>query len=460
MAPTSRKRRLREFTALTPDWLVARAPSHRRLWIAFSGGLDSTVLLNLAHVAGLNPRAVHVNHHLQPAASEWAEHCGAVCAQWQVSCALKDVQVAADDPAGPEAAARAARYEALRSLLDSGDVLVTAHHRGDQAETVLLRLLRGTGIEGLAAMRELTSFAPGRLWRPLLEVPREQIRAYAELHRLHWIEDAHNTDPRYARSFLRSKVLPLLRERWPAYEESLARLAGHAAGAQLVLDEQAQRDVMDATQPAASGDAALSVNRLFSLSTTRRHNALRYWLQARNLDLPPAEVLTRVDDQLLRARADAEPCIGFGGTELRRFRDGLYAMPRLPPPPQELQLEWRGSARVELPTGCGVLDLGQPPPRPLVVRFARGGEKLKPACGGPTRTLKNLFQEAGVPTWVRQRTPLIELDGRLAAVADDWCSREWQEFCRDFGGELRWRCSLPGRQDKTALSRQAGPLLS
>ena len=421
--------------AIDPSSLAARCPPHQRLWVGLSGGLDSTVLLHLLRQADLEPRAIHVNHQLQENAAKWAEHCRALCAQWDVPFELRAVGIPPDDPAGPEAAARAARYEALRGLLAEGDLLATAHHRGDQAETVLLRLLRGTGVTGLSAMSELSPFAPAQLWRPLLGTPREAIRAYAKEQGLRWIEDPHNADPRYTRSYLRAEVLPKLHARWPSTEDSLVKTAAHAVEARGLLRELAELDAVKLKS--ASG---LSVERLLDLPSARRHNVLRNWIEDAGFELPPAGTLERLDAEVLVARRDANPVLAFGAAELRRYRDTLCLMRRLPAAPDGVELHWRAGRQVILPEGCGDLRATASPKHSLRVCFPRGGERFKPARSKHTRTLKNLFQEAGVPPWMRERTPLLYRERKLLWVGGvGWAARARQGF------DLTWRHPYPAQ---------------
>ncbi|HUR39865.1 MAG TPA: tRNA lysidine(34) synthetase TilS [Verrucomicrobiae bacterium] len=422
--------------ALTPPALPAGAT----LWAAFSGGLDSTVLLHLLRDKRLPVKALHVNHNLQQVAARWTEHCRALCAQLRVPIYVMDVKVDPRDPDGPEAAARRARYEAFASVMRPGDCLATAHHQDDQAETVLLRLLRGSGVAGLAAMRAVSTLPPGTVWRPLLAQTRAALKDYAEQHKLPWVEDPHNLDSRYARSFLRSEVFPRLSQRWPQAVEQLARTADHCADAVELLDELATQDLAQATV-----GPALSVQRLLRLSPARRANLLRAWSVRGGFELPTFEALQRLEREVLRARPDAAPVLAWAGTELRRFRDHVYLMPRLAPPP-DATLEWDARTDLALPPGCGILKLVKPATRelPLRVRFARGGERLKPAGARFTRTLRNLFQEEGVPPWIRERMPLIELDGALAGVAHRWETTALKRLRAGAGCEFEWQHTLPG----------------
>lgn len=398
-------------------------PKGATLWLAFSGGLDSTALLHQLHMRGVEKlRALHVHHGLQDTADEWARQCQALCRKLKVPCEVLRVRIDANDPAGPEAAARMARYEALRSRMGEGDVLVTAHHRDDQAETVLLRLLRGAGVAGLAAMRPVKDFSPGLLWRPLLQTPRSEILAYATSAKLKWIEDPHNHAPRYARSFLRQDVLPRLRKHWPQADVSLARTAEHCAEAAGLLDEIALQDLRELR----TGDM-LSVAALQDLSAARRRNALRYWLGRQDFEMPSAAMLQRLEREVLRARIDAQPLLNCGAYEFRRYRDQLHVMRPLPPPPGDIELQWDGLNELVLPSGCGVFksNARKALPEPLLIRFPRGGETLRTGRALRTRTLKNLFQEAAVPQWQRLRTPLIYSEGKLVSVADRWLSPDW-----------------------------------
>ncbi len=400
--------------------------------VCYSGGLDSSTLLHALWRAALRPlQALHVDHGLQPQSQDWARRCAAVCAALDIPLQVLRVEVAPAHRQGPEAAARAARYEALRKVMHSGDVLVLAHHRDDQAETVLMRLLRGTGIAGLAAMRPHAEFAPGRLWRPLLDTPRTSLRAYAEQQQLQWIDDPHNADLRYTRVWLRREILSLLELRLPSASRNLARAASHAAEQAALLEELADADLGGLQQ----GDS-LRITGLLRLTPARQRNALRNWLQRRGFHPPNTNILQRLQREVLMAPADAAPLLRSGDCELRRYRDALYLMPPLPLPPAEgVGVIWSTDTRIELPAGCGGLQAPRPPPQPLRICFARGGERLRPAGSAHTRSLKNLFQEAGIPPWRRRRTPLLEMEGELVWVPGLPPTAIWRQLC----AEQRWQ---------------------
>lgn len=414
---------------------VPARPLRSRVWVAYSGGLDSTVLLHrLAATGTAGLRAVHVHHGLQIAADDWLRQARRTCRSLAVPLTVRRVQIPADNAAGPEAAARAARYEAMQALLKPGDLLATAHHREDQAETVLLRALRGSGIAGLAAMRDLQPFGAGQLWRPLLAMPRASLHRYAEAQGLQWIDDPHNQDSRYARSHLRASVWPLLLSHWPQAAESLSRLAAHARDAEMLLNELAALD-----QATLGESAALSVSQLLALSAPRRRNLLRQLWGQRGWLAPSADLVQRLEREVLRARADADPCLRFADGEARRYRDGLYLMAPLPAPPA-LELAWQRSRSLALPPGCGRLRAAKAPPQPLSIRFARGGERLRPAGAAHHRSLKQLCQTHAVPVWVRVRMPLLYEGETLVSVAGLWNDARLLSW----GWRPRWECDLPG----------------
>ncbi len=390
--------------------------------VAFSGGLDSTVLLHL--LAGLAQRqqlpplrAIHIQHGLQAAAEAWPAHCQRVCAALKVPLLLREVQV----PAGAslEQAARDARYAAFVAMLGTDELLLTAQHRDDQAETLLFRLLRGAGARGLAAMPASRALGAGQLVRPLLDVSRAELDAYARANGLDWVEDPSNQDERFSRNFLRRQVLPLLTQRWPQAVTSMARSAAHLSEAQALLDELAQADLAALDVPSRFTWLALPslpLAPLLALSAARQRNLLRYWLAP----------LTRLPDSdhwagwasLATAAVDAAPIWRLASGELRRA-DGrlwwltgawLQALPSIDRPlpvDSPMQLPANGSVRL----------LGQAPEGLLRVRYRQGGEMLH-LPGRGHRDLKRLLNEAGVPGFLRGRLPLLYRGEQLLAVAN------------------------------------------
>lgn len=419
---------------------------HYRL--AFSGGLDSSVLLHL--LVQLRDRlegtvqAVHVHHGLQPGADDWAAQCDRVCTGYGVSLQCLRLDLRPQGGASLEALARDSRYRALAGVMGPGDLLLTAQHRDDQAETLLLQLLRGSGPAGLAAMPALSRFGPGWLARPLLETSRRELQDYAEGQGLNWIEDPSNLDLRFDRNYLRQRVMPLLEQRWPAAASTLARSARLSAELQLLADELAAADLERARGP---WPGTLSVALLRSLDSARRRSLLRHWVRSQGGAMPGSRHLQRIEKECLQGRPDAQPQVRWRDLEVRRFRDGLFLLKSRPPLDGAASIPWPEFGPLKLPADGGTLRLqrveqGIAEARwhqgRVEVRFRRGGERCIPLGQTRHRPLKKLFQEWAVPPWLRDRIPLVFLDGQLAAVPGFLLS----ESCRAGPGEpavqIRW----------------------
>ncbi|TAN48449.1 MAG: tRNA lysidine(34) synthetase TilS [Methylococcaceae bacterium] len=426
----------------------------QRYWIGYSGGLDSHVLLHQCAGLNRNPAhpefcgkqrftAVHVHHGLQAAADEWATHCAAVCAELDLPFRLIHVDAQALPGQSPEEAARNARYRAFAELLAEGDVLLTAQHADDQAETVLLQLLRGSGLAGLAAMPEAMPFGKGRLLRPLLAWNRTALQDYARIHRLSWQEDPSNQQTAFDRNFIRHQILPLLTQRWPGVAVALSRTARHCAEAQGQLERWAE----DLLHEAAAGEAdgTLSVAALRRRQAPEQRLVLRHWLKQAGFRAPSTVVLQRVIHEALAAAQDRSPCVAWREGEIRRYRDRLYALPPLPALDAQEVFDWNGDEPLLLP-GNGVLTaVAQPGPgiKPELwrgakqVRYRQGGERCRLPRRQGNHLLKKLFQEdARLPPWVRERVPLLYIDGQLAAVGDLWICEPFADATH--GIALHW----------------------
>ena len=429
--------------------------------IAFSGGRDSTALLHAAVVirdAGLvtGLRALHVDHGLHPDAPHWRDRCAAFCDDLAVPFTALVVAAGAAKGESLEAAARDARYAALAAELGSGEWLLTAHHRDDQAETLLLQLLRGSGVAGLAAMPARAPFASGWLVRPLLELDRASLATYARDHGLDWSEDPSNANVDRDRNFLRHEIMPRLASRWPAVTDCLARSAAHCAEADGLLDELASRELSALANPGQP--EVLPVDGLLELPADRRRLLLRHWLVMLGLPRPGHRVLARIEREVLVAASDRNPVVAWSGGEVRRHRNSLHArIPTMSPDPtplpwdpaDELKLPW-GDLRAEAVTGTGLAQARLRGQR-LTVRTRVGGERLR-LPGRPTRTLKKLLQEAGVPTWRRAGLPLVYVGEELAAVADLWVAEGFEATDGIPGWRLHWRESdPPGMPEKCVL---------
>jgi tRNA(Ile)-lysidine synthase len=426
----------------------------RRYLVGFSGGLDSTVLTHALRQAPV-PRApilaVHVNHGMQPDAGAWEEHCRRVAAALDVEFVARAVAVAGDRGFGLEAAAREARYTAIRTLMQEGDVLLSAHHEDDQAETLLLNLMRGSGVAGLAGIGASQPFGPGLLLRPMLKVSRTDIERYAKEFDLQWIDDPSNLDLRFDRNYLREEILPRLRRRWPAVTARLshsAELAGEAASLQ---DELASLDLRTlagtAHDDAASAPDRLDIGGLAKLRPARQRNVLRCAIRACGLPQAPASRLRQIQNELLTAREDARPLVRWPGAEVRRYRTKLYLLAGsqqsggagaatrliLYGDGKDVPLGPLGMLRLERAAGPGIDP--ELVAHGLTLRFRAGGEKIKPHGRTDTRPLKKLLQEHGVVPWMRQNLPLLYAGDTLVAAADLWIAAD---CARDGGFQVRW----------------------
>jgi len=420
--------------------IIDECTAGRPLLVGFSGGLDSTVLLHLLATSSRKPglRAIHVDHGLQADSDHWRAQCAAFCDELGVTMTAVRVDVGRDSGVGLEAAARLARHAALGSELREDEVLVLAHHRDDQAETFLLRALRASGVDGLAAMRAWRPFGRGWLWRPLLDTPRAQLRAYADEHGLAWIEDPSNHDDALDRNFLRHHVLPMLRARWPGVEAAFATSAGLAAQAATLLDEEDAR-ILDGLR----GDQADSIDiaRLSGVSPARQARVLRHWLAT--LDLPPlpAEGVRRIREDLLAGQCDSQPEFAWSGAWVRRWRDRLHAGRDQSALPPEWRVQWDGRGALQLPGGGELRLVGAERFDASVLATARrGGERIALPRRAHSHSLKHVLQDSGVPPWMRGRLPLLfDVDGRLLAAGDVAASAVFSNWLDARGARLEWK---------------------
>jgi tRNA(Ile)-lysidine synthase len=441
--------------AITADDLAVTLSPFRSAahwWLALSGGVDSVALLHLLHelrarLPGPWPplSALHIHHGLHPAADSWSDHCRELCERLDVAFVEARVVVEATGH-GIEAAARAARYAAFEAYLGDGELLLTAHHLDDQAETLLLRLLRGTGVGGAGAMPVARRLGRGTLLRPLLWVQRAEILEYATSRQLLWVEDPSNASTELDRNLLRREILPRLRSRWPRVVEQLARFAAHAREADELLTVLASQDLAQARLP--SQPMALSIAALRALTPPRRRLLLRHWLRMQGYP-PPSEAQLAQVAAIPDAAADAEPRVCWPGVEVRRYRDALLAMAPLlrvghdwsaafaPPGAQSLP---GGGLLVSTPRVGGGLRAD----RDYRIALRHGGERCRPQGRAHSQSLKKLLQAAALPPWWRERLPLLWCGDELAAVADLWVCEGFVAAPGEPGWQLRWQ--RPGEE--------------
>jgi tRNA(Ile)-lysidine synthase len=402
--------------------------SGKHVIVALSGGVDSVVLLHcltrIGPALNLKIEALHVHHGLSRNADAWSQFCERLCGDLGIHCSVVRVRIDRRRKLGLEAAAREARYAVFRA--QHADIIALAHHRDDQAETLLLQLLRGAGVRGLSAMPQVRALDPRarlRLVRPLLEVTRAQIVAYARKVKLAWVEDESNADPAMDRNFLRAEVMPVLARRFPAMPLTLHRAADNAADAAGLLDELAQLDAQSAVS-----QGGIEVSALARLSLARARNLLRWFLECEGVAPPARDRLEEALRQALHARRDAQLEVSLGAAVLRRHRGRIFVGATPFDESTDWQRAWHGEPRIDLPGDLGAmqfesavgvgLSLRLLQGQATVIRPRTGGERIRLAQGRPSRTLKNLLQEAGIPQWRRNRLPLLFCAGDLVWVPD------------------------------------------
>ncbi|MCW2487387.1 tRNA lysidine(34) synthetase TilS [Candidatus Symbiopectobacterium sp. NZEC127] len=418
----------------------------QRVLVAYSGGLDSSVLLHMLYQlmqqrSDLVVRAAYVHHGLSAQADRWAQHCMHTCQQWDIPCAVLPVTVDARER-GVEAAAREVRYQALRQHLLPDEVLLTAQHLDDQSETFLLALKRGSGPAGLSAMGATGLLGTNPLLRPLLGVARARLDDYAHHYRLAWVEDESNGDARYDRNFLRLQVLPQLKQRWPSFPEAVARSARLCAEQEQLLDELLAASL----QLACDTEGALAIDALIPLSEPHRFALLRRWLRAHEVTMPSREQLLHLWQDVALSRQDAEPLLQLGSVQIRRFRQRLYCVAPCANV-ASLVLPWHPEqGALTLPHRLGFLSLAEQgmrirrphPDEQVSVRFGlKGTLHIVGRSGG--RSAKKLWQEYAIPPWKREQIPIVYYNQQPIAAVGVFVMREGDTSANDTAWQIVWR---------------------
>lgn len=417
--------------------LAEYAPHQQKFLIAFSGGLDSTALLWLfkqlsTEQPQLKIRAIHIHHGLSHNADYWAQHCAKLCHQFDIPLLIERVQV--DLNQGIEAGAREARYQAISAHLHKQEWLVTAHHQQDQAETFLLALSRGSGVQGLGAMRVHNHIFGIPIFRPLLTFTRAELTQLVREAKLPWIEDESNAENQYARNFLRNHVFPLLHQRWPQFDQAVQRTAQHCAEQQQLLEELLDYEFQSHFCP---NDGSLALCAL--TDTPLKARALfRLWLTKLGQPMPTTRQLTQIFTDVVAADTDRQPQFQLGDRILRRYQQRLYLTPHFALiAPTRWQLSF--VQPLELPDQIGVITLTKrtdekiqvnwqtkqaqhqtilpapAPNQPIYIGLGYQG-KVKLAPSRPREIIKKVWQQYGVPPWQRSRIPLVFYDNQLRAA--------------------------------------------
>lgn len=399
-------------------------------WLAYSGGVDSRVLLHLLSQTNLDVRAVYVDHGLQPESEQWAEHCAQNCQQLNIPFQTISVDASNQSGKGPEASARHARYAALAELIEDHHCLLTAQHQDDQTETFLLQLFRGAGAAGLAAMPFSNEFSNGLHMRPLLGFSQQDILDYARQQKLSWVEDPSNKDDRYDRNYLRNQIIPMLKQRWPAIDQTISVVARQQAENKHLLEYYAA-DELERIHVDQDG---LPVEALLDFDEPHLRNILRYWIKQKNAPVPPRNVLQQIIQQMLMSAGDARSKVSWSGYDMYRHKGELYIVPAIDHDDSQT-FDWDGKTELVIESLSATLVMKESVGKGLTkeiigkgmrVCFRQGGEHIKPAGRKETHSLKKLFQDAEIPAWQRSRIPLVYLHNDLVAVVGYWTADQYK----------------------------------
>jgi tRNA(Ile)-lysidine synthase len=431
-------------------WLdeLNRAP---QILVGLSGGLDSSVLLSLVCevVAAEKITAVHINHGLSSNADDWQQQAAEFCQSLGVRLHSESVAVL-EVGGGLESAARDARYSVFEKLIVKEGILLLGHHADDQIETVLYRMLRGSGPKGLAGIPITRQMGQGKLLRPLLACPKAALEGWAATKQLHWIEDESNQQEQFDRNYLRHRVVPALTERWPDYIQGISRTAQHSGEADKLAESVARSDLAGLDIKEQRAGWSLSLGEFNLLEPLRQRNLLRYWPSFYGLAALSQSFIDEVLNSLITAREDSEPKVVRGNIQLCRYRDRLYllTLSSRPDMQNDVCLFWPSDEPLVLPDGSRlsaesvrggglrVADI-----RTLSLRFRQGGERCQPVGRDRSTSLKKLLQEYAVEPWWRDRIPLFYIEEQIVAVGDLWVCQGWQCDADEEGLKITWQAN-------------------
>lgn len=427
-------------------------PTVKRWVVAYSGGVDSTVLLHTIHQVNQQLSkpcavvAVHINHQLSPSSSAWQYHCEQFSQTLNIDFYTQSVEVK-NTGQGVEAAARYARYAIFESFLEEGDCLLLGQHQQDQAETLLLRLLRGAGVRGLSAMSSQRRLGDHDLLRPLLSVDKKVLVDYANENQLSWVEDESNIQDTYDRNFLRQHIFPRLQERWATVNQQLSDTTLRMQQADALLTEVAQDDFKTLYKREERWGTSIDFSKIATLSVARRNNVLRYWCEQYDFPVLEESHLEQIQQQFFVGSALlSSACVSWKGCELRQFNGRLYMMASLPIfSDSKKVMQW--AVDTSLSMGApGELEIKENREEGLLlpklnyeVRWRQGGERCTPVGRQHSQTVKKLLQEYGLEAWLRDRIPLLYCDNELAAVGDLWVNKGFSPKAGQHAIRFSWK---------------------
>ncbi len=429
------------------DRILNAFPHAKKIWIACSGGMDSSVLLHLVYQNKNKIKqkinVVYVNHGLQENSIEWGKFCKIKSEKYGLDFRQLDIKENIPDGVSIEAWARELRYALIAELIEEDDFLFTGHHQDDQVETFFLQALRGGGPKGLASMPICKSFAGGIHARPLLEVNRSQLLSYANENNLNWREDASNADEKYDRNYLRKDILPEIEHRWPAYRETIQRLIRHQQDCALLLQEIGLEDLKLALN---EDTASLQLDALKMLSIHRQKNLIFTWLKELQLASPTSRHIDHIFSDLINTENENMPCVNWKDVEIRRYRRMLYASKVISKDNVKNEYNWditkplRIMDEVLIAKSNVGLGLSKEKIKDscIVIKYRQGGEKIRPHNKSHSISVKQLFQESGVLPWVRDRYPLIYIDNELALIPGLCVDKNYSANNQESSFQIEW----------------------
>jgi len=435
----------RDVLAILRSFLL-RIEDVSNFWVGFSGGADSTALLvalnELHSEFDINFQAVHFNHGLQVDAMSWQRHCQAFCQQRNIALHVAVLNIHSSLGPGPEGRARQQRYAAAEQLLGPGDVLLTAHHADDNAETLLINLMRGCGMDGIAGIPHIRALGDGRVARPFLGLQRSDLEAFLRTRDIKWLEDPSNLNQEFDRNFIRNGLLPILAQRWPGAVKSLNQVSSHARELTEIITK-----LLEAHYGHLILDGfTLALPPLLRLEPELQGLLLRQWLRDQDIITPPRRRLSEFLRQLNLTSSPGEHAeLRWSGHLLKRSGSLLWLCTAPAPGPCPV-LPWTSGMQLNLGNEAGTLELSGPqtnPPAGWAAGPRKAGDRMSLHEGGPRHTIKELMRNGGIPPWLREAVPVLYWDDRPVAVGDWLLHPDLHGFLKRNGLRYRWRPRHP-----------------
>ncbi len=394
------------------DKSILNFPKNSGFLVAYSGGADSTALLHLFSKHP-NVRAIHINHGLQSQADNWLQHCQQTCDRLGIELITEHANLSN----ASENSCRQARYAFFSKHLNRHEILITAHHKRDQSETILLKLLRGTGLKGLSGIEKIKPFAKGYVARPLLDCSIESLMNYLIINTITWIEDTSNEDNNYKRNFIRNKILPSLQSQFPDAINTIARSATNCNDSLVLLNHLIGFE-----------HKHLPIDKLINTPKNLRSTLFYHWLSSKNMPLPDKIALQQITQDFISANRDKQPHYKNSHYQLFRWKNAIYCIENYERLSQDAMFTWDTEHVFTLPNDCGTLTYTGKEKINLIIKFNQTGKKLKTSQHKITKTVKQLFQENNIPIWQRQNTPFIYHNDELVSLGFDWSHTRFNSY--------------------------------